>query len=257
MCAAHRKRDDVIPLKDDTPLDRTPVVTILLIALNALVFLWQIDASALAAVAAAGEDVLGFAQARLSESVQRGGAIPYEILTFTDIDLPDIVPPPLTIFTSMFMHGGIGHIATNMLFLWIFGNNVEDALGRVRFVGFYLASGVAAALAQTVVSAASGDVLVPMVGASGAIAGVLAAYLVMFPHARVLTLVIVIFYIRFIPVPAGFFIGIWFLMQVLAVVFGGSPGVAVVAHVGGFVAGYLLVRVMGRRPTWRARRISW
>jgi membrane associated rhomboid family serine protease len=247
----------VIPLKDDTPLDRTPVVTLALIAANVVAFLWQIGAGDLPAVAASGADVFGYVQQRLAESTLRGGAIPYEILTFTDTWPRDVVPPPLTIFTSMFLHGGLMHIASNMLFLWIFGNNVEDALGRPRFLGFYLASGVVAALAQTVASAAGGDVSVPMVGASGAIAGVLAAYMVLFPRARVLTAVIIFVFIRLVPVPASFFIGLWFVLQILSVVFGGSPGVAVFAHIAGFVAGWILVRVMGRRPIWRARRVSW
>jgi len=229
----------VIPLKDDNPTERTPIVTFALLAANALAFGWQ---------------VFGVG---LQESVLRAGAIPYEILTFQDIDLRDVVAPPLTILTSMFLHGGIAHIAMNMLTLWIFGNNVEDALGRGRFVVFYVLSGIAAALAQTVAAAVSGDVLIPMVGASGAIAGVLAGYLVLFPQARVLTLIIVIVYVRLAHIPAGFFIGFWFLLQILSVVFGGDPGVAFMAHIGGFVAGYLLVRVLGRRPTWRARRVSW
>lgn len=229
----------MIPLKDDIPTERTPALTFAFIAVNALAFVWQLYG-------------IG-----LEQSVLRGGAIPYEILTFQDVDRRDIVPPPFTILTSMFLHGGLGHVAMNMLTLWIFGNNVEDALGRVRFVIFYLVSGVAAALAQTVAAAMSGDALVPMVGASGAIAGVLAAYLVLFPHARVLTLVIVIVFVRLAHIPAGFFIGFWFLLQILSVVFGGDPGVAFMAHIGGFVAGYLLVRVIGRRPRWQARRVSW
>jgi len=229
----------VIPLKDDNPVERTPIVMIALVAANVLAFGWQ---------------YLGVG---LAQSVQTGGAIPYEILTFQDIEWRAIVPPPLTILTSMFLHGGIGHLAMNMLTLWIFGNNVEDALGHGRFLAFYLVAGVAAALAQTVAAAVSGDVLVPMVGASGAIAGVLAAYLVLFPHARVLTLVFIVVFVQLVHVPAGIFIGIWFLLQILSVIFGGNPGVAVFAHIGGFVAGYLLVRVVGRRPTWRARRVSW
>src|SRR6185369_2330341 len=132
---------------------------------------------------------------------QVGGAIPYEILTFHDVRPLDLVAPPFTILTSMFLHGGLMHVGGNMLFLWIFGNNVEDVLGRGRFVVFYLACGVAAAIAQVGVTALG----VPMVGASGAIAGVLAAYMVLFPRARVLTLVPIFFFIRLIYVPAGFF----------------------------------------------------
>jgi membrane associated rhomboid family serine protease len=228
----------VIPLKDDNPVERTPVVTLAIIALNVVAFGWQ---------------VFGVG---LQESVLRAGAIPYEILTFQDIWPRDVVPPPFTILTSMFMHGGLGHIASNMWFLWIFGDNVEDALGRFRFVAFYLVAGIVAALAQTVAATVMGDAEVPMVGASGAIAGVLAAYLVLFPRSRVITLVF-FFYIGFMPIPAAFFIGLWFVGQVVTVIFGGSPNVAVFAHIGGFVAGYLLVRVVGRRATWRARRMSW
>ncbi len=228
----------MIPLKDDLPTGRLPVVTIALIAVNAAAFLWQLSTG-------------------LQESVFRAGAIPYEILTFQDVELRDVVPPPLTVLTSMFLHGGFAHIGMNMLTLWIFGNNVEDALGRTRFVAFYLVTGVAAALTQTVAAAMSGDALVPMVGASGAIAGVLAGYLVLFPQARVLTLLVIVVFIRLQYLPATFFIGFWFLLQVLSVVFGGDPSVAVFAHIGGFVAGFLLVRVVGRRPRWRARRVSW
>jgi membrane associated rhomboid family serine protease len=233
----------VIPLKDDTPVETTPVVTVALIAANALAFLWQLSVDGVGAVG--------------QVSAQIAGAIPYEILSLTDVDLPDVVPPPFTIFTSMFLHGGITHIASNMLFLWIFGNNVEDALGKVRFVAFYLAGGVVAALVQVVTSAATGDVYTPMVGASGAIAGVLAAYMVLYPRARILTLVFVIVFVQFVRIPASFFIGFWFVLQVVGVLFGGQPGVAVAAHVGGFVAGFVLVRIVGRRPGWRAQRFTW
>ncbi len=150
----------MIPLKDDTPLDRFPIVTIAFIAANVAAFLWQIDAPAIGVALASGADlgrILDFASGRLQESVLRGGAIPYEILTFHDIELRDVVPPPLTVLTSMFLHGGVGHIASNMLFLWIFGNNVEDALGRVRFAAFYVASGIAAAATVCASAAAIPD----------------------------------------------------------------------------------------------------
>ncbi len=228
----------MIPLKDDNPTERTPLVTYALIAANILAFLWQLRV---------GLDI----------SAQRGGAIPYEILTFRDIEWRDVVQPPFTILTSMFLHGGFLHLGLNMLSLWIFGDNVEDALGRVRFVLFYLVAGVAAALAQTFASAASGDVLVPMVGASGAIAGVLAGYVLLFPRSRVLTAVWIVFFLRLMYLPARFVIGVWFALQILSAVFGGAHGVAVFAHIGGFLTGLLLVKIIGRRPTWRARRFSW
>ena len=229
----------MIPLKDDLPTESPPVVTMSLIAANVAAFIWQ------------------FAFEGLQRSVLRGGLIPHELLTLRDMGVHDLVPPPFTILTSMFLHGGLTHVGGNMLFLWIFGNNVEDALGKVRFLIFYLASGVLAALAQTGVAAMTGDLDIPMVGASGAIAGVLAAYLVLFPRARVLALIFAFFIIRVTYVPAMLFIGLWFGLQVLSALFGGSAGVAVFAHIGGFVSGFLLVKVIGRRPRWRARRVVW
>lgn len=227
----------MIPLKDDNPVDRTPVVTYALVAANVAAWLlWQWPMG-------------------VQESVLRGGAIPYEIFTLQDIELRDVVRPPFTLLTSMFLHGGWMHIASNMLFLWIFGNNVEDALGRTRFLGFYLAAGLAAAAAQMVVMALTGDVLTPMVGASGAIAGVLAAYVRLFPHARVHTYIPPIF---FFELPAFLIIGYWIATQVFSLLFGNDQsGVAFMAHIGGFVAGFVLVKVMGRRPAWRARRVAW
>ncbi len=229
----------MIPLKDENPAERLPLVTIALVAVHVAAVWWE----------ATG--------AGLEGSVLRGGAIPYEILTFQDIEYRDVVPPPLTIFTSMFMHASIPHVGFNMLTLWIFGNNVEDALGRFRFGAFYLVSGVVAALSQTLASAISSDpsaIKAPMVGASGAIAGVLAAYLVLFPRHRILTLILPIWILR---VPAGFFIVFWFVGQLVNAFLGSQNGVAVFAHIGGFVMGWVLMRWMGPRRTWGARRVSW
>ena len=227
----------MIPLKDDIPVRHTPVVTVALLVLNVAAFAWQ----------------LGFGppdaplDARLGLSAQIGGAIPYELLTFRDVGPRDLVPPPFTILTSMFLHGGFLHLGGNMLFLWVFGNNVEDELGRGRFVLFYLGSGVAAAVAQALLSAAAGDLLIPMVGASGAIAGVLAAYMVLFPRARVLTAIPIFVIIRLVHIPAGFFIGLWFALQVLYALAGGTgSGVAFFAHVGGFVFGWLVIKLRAR-----------
>jgi membrane associated rhomboid family serine protease len=238
----------VIPLKDDHPSSRTPLVTLALIAANAVAFLWEL---------AVGIDRAAFT----------GGVVPYEILTLHDLRrpvltasaaLPALVPPPLTILTSMFLHGGFLHLGGNMLFLWVFGNNVEEALGRARFVAFYLATGVVAALAQVLVGWAAGDLLTPMVGASGAVSGVLAAYLVCFPQARVLTLVPIFFFVRIVWIPARFFLGLWFLLQLLpALAGGGGGGVAYMAHVGGFVAGYLYLRATGGRARWAPRPYGW
>jgi len=221
----------VIPLKDDLAASRPPLLTVALIAANVAAFLWQ------------------WLVAGMEASVLRGGLIPYEVLTLQDIGPPDIVPPPLTVLTSMFLHGSFPHIAGNMLFLWIFGNNVEDALGHLRFLAFYLLSGVAAAAAQTAVGLASGELQIPMVGASGAISGVLAGYFLMFPRARILTLVPIFIFIRLIYIPAAIFIGIWFLLQLLGAALGVTGGVAFMAHVGGFVAGLILVPLL--RPARR------
>jgi membrane associated rhomboid family serine protease len=209
----------VLPLHDDLPTRRAPVVTWALIALNAAGFAWQL---------------LGDG---LPRSVQEGGVIPFEILTLQDVWPRALVPPPLTIFTAMFLHGGLGHLASNLLFLWIFGNNVEDAMGKARFTAFYLTSGVAAALAQVLASAATGSLDAPMVGASGAIAGILAAYLRLFPGARILTLA----FVFVVWLPAWIVLGLWILSQVLAVLGGGAPGVALFAHIGGFATGWLLM----------------
>lgn len=243
----------MIPLRDDNPVDRTPVVTYALVLANVLVFLWQLGVPG----TLEAPDLLAAMGAHLQRTVVRGGAIPYEILTLHDISPRDLVPPPFTILTSMFLHGGPLHLAFNMLFLWIFGNNVEDALGRVRYLFFYVLCGIAAALAQVAFSVSPEAQLAPMVGASGAIAGVLAAYVVLFPRARVLTLVVVFVFIRLVPLPAGWFIGIWFAGQLLSVFLGANTGVAFFAHIGGFVAGFILVRVLGRRAGWRVRRVVW
>ena len=166
----------------------------------------------------------------------------------------DIPPPVLTIFTSMFLHGGVLHLVGNMLYLWIFGNNVEDTLGHGRFAVFYLVSGVAAAGAQTLVNPASG---IPMVGASGAVSGVLGAYFLLFPYATVLTLVTFGFFWRFIHLPAMVVLGLWILFQFLSgylslsVASGAEGGVAFFAHIGGFVAGMALLFVL--RPRRRGR----
>jgi membrane associated rhomboid family serine protease len=156
-------------------------------------------------------------------------------------------PVLLTIFSAMFMHGGLLHIAGNMLFLWIFGNNVEDAMGRVKFLLFYLAGGVVAALAQVAIGASSD---VPTLGASGAIAAVLAAYAVLYPRARVLTLIFIVFFVTVISVPALLVLGLWFLFQLLdasSQPLGGGGGVAYFAHIGGFAFGLLVVKLLATR----------
>jgi membrane associated rhomboid family serine protease len=170
---------------------------------------------------------------------------------FGDKSLPPelaIIPPWMTAFTSMFMHGGWMHLIGNMLYLWIFGNNVEDSMGHVRFVFFYLLCGIAAVLAQ---AWPDPDSAVPMIGASGAISGVLGAYLLLFPHARVLVAIPFGIIVHTMRIPAGFVLGFWFLMQLLSSATAGDQqgGVAFGAHIGGFIAGMALI------PFFKYRRI--
>ena len=218
-----------IPLRDENPTTRFPVVTVLLIAANAVIFLYQ-----------------AFSPSGLQLYVYKLGAIPYEITHFQSISYVisesgeqlTRIAPPLSLFTSMFLHGGAFHLLGNMLYLWIFGNNIEDYLGSFRFGIFYLIGGLAASLTHIFFHPGS---QVPMIGASGAIAGILGAYFILYPSARVMTLV----FFTIIPVPAAIILGIWFIGQVMNI--GLSGGVAWFAHIGGFIAGLLLVRVFKRR----------
>ena len=231
----------MIPLKDDVPSSGFPFVTIGLIVLNVLVFLYQ------ASIGMGGE--------RAAEAfIMEFGAVPCRVTGACAV--PGDFPPPIaTIFTSMFMHGGLFHVAGNMLYLWIFGDNVEDILGHGRFLLFYLLSGVAAALAQIVMNP---DSRVPMVGASGAVSGVLGAYLILFPYARVLVLLIFGFFFRIVRWPAGIVLGFWIVIQFLnglitvSVAAGGAAGgTAWFAHIGGFLAGIVLLFLMRPRRTGR------
>ncbi len=217
----------MIPLRDVIPSRTTPYVTITIIALNALVFLYQLT------LGEQGNDfVLYF------------GLIP---AAFSWV----------TVITSMFLHGGLMHFGGNMLYLWIFGDNVEDRMGHGRFVVFYLLCGMAAALAQTIMVP---DSTIPMVGASGAIAGVMGAYFVLYPKSRIVTLVPIFIFFHIMEIPAIFFLGIWFLMQFaygvgsVATATSGGGGVAFWAHVAGFVAGISGVIVF-RRP--ERQRVEW
>jgi membrane associated rhomboid family serine protease len=218
----------MIPLRDVIPSRTTPVATFSLIALNALAFLYQLSL---------GDQVEAFTYV--------WGLVPAYFSW-------------VTVITSMFLHGGLMHFAGNMLYLWIFGDNVEDRMGHGRFVLFYLLCGVAAALAQTMFAPTS---LIPMVGASGAIAGVMGAYFVLYPHSRIVTLVPIVIFFQIIEIPAIFFLGIWFLMQFVnglgsfvdtAATQGG--GVAFWAHVAGFLAGLIGVWIF-RRP--ERQRVEW
>ncbi|RMG28703.1 MAG: rhomboid family intramembrane serine protease [Gammaproteobacteria bacterium] len=214
----------MIPLHDDNPTERPPIVTVTLIVLCVLVFLWEVG------------------QGRhMQRAVYALGLIPATLFGKAQLS-PELalVPPVATVFTSMFLHGGWMHLIGNMLYLWIFGNNVEDAMGHGRFLVFYLLCGVAAALAQALPDP---DSTVPMVGASGAISGVLGAYLLLYPRARVLVLIPIGFLLETLSVPAAFVLGFWFVMQLISslAASGQEGGVAFGAHIGGFIAGMVLV----------------
>jgi membrane associated rhomboid family serine protease len=216
----------LIPLRDTVRSRTAPVVTVALIAVNVLVFLHEV--------------ALG---PYLERFVMAYGLIPGRL-----VDWPgDPLDPArfLPLLTSMFWHGGWLHLLGNMLYLWIFGDNVEDRLGHFRYLLFYLAAGIAAALTQVALNPTSA---LPTVGASGAIAGVLGAYLISYPRARVLTFVPLFIFPWFVEIPAFAYLILWFLMQLLAGIGSlGAPetgGVAVWAHVGGFVAGVVLVKLM-------------
>jgi len=233
----------VFPLKDDIPTRSTPLVTVGLIAVNLLVFFYQASLQGIGSPEGASA-----AEAFVFEF----GLVPCRLTghCWAPAGLPS---PWMTIFTSMFLHGGFFHVGGNMLYLWIFGNNVEDTLGHGRFLVFYLVSGLAAALVQTGFGPASA---MPMIGASGAVSGVLGAYLVLFPRANVLTLLIFGFFIRFVRIPAVFVLGFWFVVQFLNGVLtwgartahGEGGGIAWFAHIGGFLAGMALLAILLPRP---------
>jgi len=221
----------MIPYKDDNPINIIPFSTILIIGLNILVFIMQLMS---------GENS--------RDIVYSYGAIPHNIVSFNS-NQP--ISPVLTIFTSMFMHGGLLHLAWNMLFFWIFGNNIEERLGHVRFIVFYLFCGVVAAFSHALLSPGS---TVPMVGASGAIAGMLGAYILLFPMSQIHTVVFLGFYITVIKIPALIVIGFWAIIQVVSGLISqgnaGQGGIAFFAHVGGFVAGLATIKL------WQPRRSS-
>lgn len=215
---------------------RLPLATAALAAACVLVFLWQVTVDA--AVAARAAFALGMIPAVL---LGHAGLAPELVL----------VPPWVTLFTSMFLHGGVLHLSGNLLFLWVFGNNVEAAMGRGRFLVFYMACGIIAALAHAWSEPLSE---VPMVGASGAVSGVLGAYLLLFPRSRVLVVVPLVFLPWTLYLPSAAVLGFWFVVQVVAGLLAreDAGGIAWVAHVGGFVAGLLLVALFRRRgvPLW-------
>lgn len=222
----------MFPLYDENPTNSFPVFNFLLIAINILVFFWEISLGPTAL-----EQVIlkyGFAPKNLTEAISAGRIFD---------------PVYLTVFTSMFLHGGFIHIFGNMLYLWIFGNNVEDRFGHIRFLFFYLIAGIAGVAAQTLVNPTSA---VPGIGASGAIAGVLGSYLLMFPRARVVAIVPIFFFLQLIKLPAIIVLGFWIVVQLVS---GAASitepqtggGVAWFAHIGGFAAGIILTMLIPKK----------
>ena len=220
--------DPMIPLRDDNPSHRLPVVTYALIAANVAAFLY--------------EKSLGPGMRPLFE---HWGLVPYRVIA-SFVGDGSITAQLTTVFTSLFLHAGWLHLIGNLWYLWIFGDNVEDRLGHGRFVLFYLVCGVAAALAQV---SFYPDSMVPMVGASGAIAGVMGAYLYLYPRANVVSLVPILMFLQVLVIPAPVFLGLWFLLQLwqgtFAVGAGEAAGVAWWAHIGGFAAGFAGAWLLG------------
>ena len=222
----------MLPLKDDIPSRNFPYVTVGLIVINSLVFFFQISL---------GKDVRGF--------VAAFGATPFEISHHMDIPPLVFFPVSLTLLTSMFLHGGFLHVGGNMLYLWIFGDNVEDAMGSLRFLIFYLLCGLIAAISHIVTDPNS---MTPMIGASGAISGVLGAYLLLYPRARVLTLIVFFYFIRIVKLPAIFLLSFWIVFQILSGTLSlgsrsAQGGVAWFAHIGGFFVGVILVTIFKKK----------
>ncbi len=222
----------MIPLRDDNPTKITPIVTVGLITLNIFVFIYQIS--------------LGPREG--DQFVYQFGAIPAVI--FGSQVLPSelvAIPASFSILTSMFLHGGFMHLIGNMLYLWIFGNNIEDAMGHGRFIGFYLLTGIVASMAHFLTDVTSE---IPTIGASGAISGILGAYILLYPRAQVLVLIALGFFWRVMYVPAALVLGFYFVIQLFQGTFSlgqGGGGVAWFAHIGGFMAGLLFVALFKQR----------
>ena len=239
----------MFPIRDDNPTEMPPLVTLAVIGACVGVWLWIQGA--------------GFSERELASSVCTFGAIPAEVTGSARGEGVELVRGyrcglgGLTwsaLLTSMFLHGSWMHLIGNMWFMWIFGNNVEDSMGHLRFVAFYLLTGLVAAGAHVVVEPASP---VPMVGASGAISGIMGAYLVLYPRARVKTLLVLVFLITFVNLPAWVYLAYWFVLQLASSAATGpeaTGGVAFAAHIGGFVAGLVLIFVFRNPKLVRAKR---
>lgn len=232
----------MIPLRDENPTETTPYVVYAIIALNVALFLYN-----------------GTLQPNGENPLAGFELVPRALTMGARSGISTPIPAWMTIFTSMFMHANLLHIAGNMLYLWIFGNNIEDVLGHFRFLLFYLAAGFVAALAQ-IISAPTSPI--SMVGASGAIAGVLGAYLILFPRARVQTLVFIVIFVQVIALPAYVVLGLWILLDLVnslssfSAAHASLGGVAYLAHAGGFAAGVVMIYLFGGKRLLRRRRFT-
>jgi membrane associated rhomboid family serine protease len=231
----------VFPLRDNIPTENFPIVTVALIVINVLAyFFFQHGTISLGSPTDQDYICNLYNYGTIPREVTHGGQVAVQ-----GCPLPT-APTWLTLFTSMFMHGGLLHLGGNMLFLWIFGNNVEDSMGPIKFIVFYLLAGLSADALQIAFSAGS---TVPSIGASGAIAGVLGGYLILFPRARVVTIIFIIFFFTILELPAILFLGIWIVQQAVFAYFdlfqpsGSSGGVAYFAHLGGAAFGLLAIRL--------------
>ena len=225
----------LLPIRDDNPARSIPVFVVTILFANTGIFVYA--------------KLLG--QTGFDAFASIFGAIPFELTNGVDAVSPTPIPLYLTLATSTFLHGGWLHLASNMLYLWIFGNNIEDVLGHFRFVAFYFFCGVLATVAHVVMDPGS---MIPLVGASGAIAGILGAYVAAFPGARVHTLMFLFVFVQVIRVPAVIVLGVWFIGQLLNASLSGGVGggVAWYAHIAGFVVGFFLMRRRLRRIPIRA-----
>lgn len=232
----------LLPYKDDNPTSKPPIVTVAIIAINVAVFLYF-----------QAKSLFGGVQ---YEAVLAGlGIIPHEFFSRHIIFGRQAVPTPLTLITAMFLHGGVLHIAGNMLYLWVFGNNIEDHFGHFKFLVFYLLAGIGGSIAFMVTQPFSDT---PMIGASGAIAGVLGAYLLLYPRARVHVLLFLFIFFTTIVLPAAVVLGFWIFLQVWEGLadFSSRGGVAYFAHIGGFCTGIALLKFMPAHRGIRQNKIT-
>ena len=215
----------MIPLKDDNPTSSRPIVTYLVIGLCILIFLIQLSSQSY----------------KTGQLFYSYGLIPSVLMNINQLPMDlHVLPAWVTIFTSMFMHGGFMHLLGNMLYMWIFADNIEDDLGHIKFLIFYLLAGIGAAMTQVLIDTNS---QIPMVGASGAIGGVLGAYLINYPNAKVLVLIPFGFFSQLIKIKALYVLGLWFVLQFIS----SGGGVAYAAHIGGFISGIILILFFNKK----------